>query len=104
VAQRPPFIGGKRVEVALAQALLGAERGVRAQFVFFVRGWRLCTGLRGRACRERIGETVVAARRRHAALHLRQQQRAQLAFPIRVAPEQIEGGVEEVAFVRRGDQ
>ena len=53
-----------------------------------------------------VGSSARNERRFRAAgrVALGQQQRAQLAFPIRIAPEQIESGVEEVAFVRRADQ
>ncbi len=94
----------KRVEVAMAQPLFGAEGDVGVQFVLFGFGRSPCVARAGRTGGERIGETVVALGRRQAVAYLRQQQRAQLALPVGIAPEQIEGGVEDLAFVGRGDQ
>ncbi len=88
----------------MTQALFRAEGDVRVQFVLLGLLRRLAVRRGRRAHGERVGETVVALGRRQAVADFRQQQRAQFAFPIRVAPEQIEGGVEEFAFVGRADQ
>ncbi len=104
MTQRAPFIGGKGVEIAMTQPLFRAEGDVRAQFLLlgFLRAGRMRRGRRADC--ERVGETVVASGRRKAVAHLRQKQRTQLAFPIRITPEKLERGVEELALVRRGDE
>ncbi|MGF6923931.1 hypothetical protein OKW28_008128 [Paraburkholderia sp. 40] len=102
--QRAPFVGVQRVEIAMTQPLFRAERQLRMQLVLLGFLRRIQMRRRWHAHRERIGETVVALRRWQPVAHFRQQQRAQLAFPIGVAPEQIERGIEEFAFVGRGDE
>ncbi|MGF6983482.1 hypothetical protein QFZ99_002959 [Paraburkholderia atlantica] len=104
MTQRAPFVRAQRVEIAMTQALFRAERQLRMQFVLLGFLRRIRMRRRRHAYRERIGETVVALRRRQPVAYFRQQQRAQLAFPIGVAPEQIECGIEELAFVGRGDE
>src|SRR5471030_2685050 len=89
-----PFIGCKGVEIAMAQAFLRAERDARVELFNVVR--LLVNRVQcSRACGEGIGETIVALGWRHAVRHLRQQKRAQFAFPIGIAPEQIEGLMKE---------
>lgn len=98
VLQRAPFAGIERIEITRAQRLVRREGERRADVVALARGCR-ARRQAGRGPGAQGIRQPVAALHRYAAVYARQQQGAQFAFPVGVAPEQVEGGIEQDALV-----